>query len=77
MLKNHWFYRPSNQTCEYNIGFIDPATEIVEQPLVLLENQSQQRPATGQAPDPGSGFETLAWIHYEEPLQPSCLGKIK
>ena len=31
----HWFYRPSHRTCDYYIGFIDRATEIVEKPLVL------------------------------------------
>ena len=82
MLKNSWFYcafgwfyRPSHRKCEYNIGFIDPATENVEKPLVLLQNQPQQRPATDRPTEPGSGLPILAWRYYEEPLQPRCLGK--
>ena len=43
--------------------------------MVLLENQSLQRPATSQAPDSGSELATLARIDYEELLQTSCLGK--
>ena len=35
VMKNRWFYRPSHRTCEYNIGFIDPATEHVNITLVL------------------------------------------
>ena len=35
VLQNHWFYRPSNRKCEYNIGFIDPATEKMNITLVL------------------------------------------
>ena len=66
-----------------SIGFIDRATEIVEKPLVLqakrpkdiekplvLQATSHQPPTT----DSGSAFQILAWMSYEEPLQPSCLG---
>ena len=35
MLNNLWFYRLGLKKEQKNIGFIDPATEIVEKPLVL------------------------------------------
>ena len=51
--------------------FTDLATESMEKPLVLLQNQFQPPPATARATDPGPGLETLAWTHYEEPSQRS------
>ena len=34
-MKKHWFYRSGNGNCWKHIGFIDRATEIVKQTLVL------------------------------------------
>ena len=42
----------------------------IEKPLVLQATSHQPR-----STDPGSDFDLLAWMSYEEPLQPSCLGK--
>ena len=78
MLKNHWFYCVFAQQCWKTNGFTVFSLQNVEKPLVLhakrpkeiekplvlLENQSQQPPATSnrqqRATDPGSEFHILA-----------------
>ena len=46
----------------------------MENPLVLLVNQSHQWPATGQATDHVYEVHLLAWMYDEEPLHTSCVG---
>ena len=59
-----------------SIGFIDRATEIVQKACVLyfiIYNKTSPGPPGHQAgaTDSGSGWPILAWIYYEEPLQPT------
>ena len=75
VLKKHWFYRSGNQKRWKTIGFTSRATENVEKPVVLLLKPAPGNGATVRTTDPGSGFAILGWMSYEEPLQPSCLGK--
>ena len=62
--KKHWFY------CE---NIFKRANTIIK-PMFFWKKRVV-KPI--RATDSGPGFHILVWIGYEEPLQPSCLGKIE
>ena len=87
--KNHWFYSVRPKKYQKTIGFTDRATKNVEKPLVLQAGQPKTlknhwfycKTSPGQPgnrmfpPIRGLQSQYSSWRSYEEPLQPSCLGK--
>ena len=66
-LKKHWFYCVFAQNCWKTIGFTSKTSP-----------SHRQQPATSNDPRiRGLNQQHSSWIHYEEPLQTSCLGNKK